>query len=219
VATDFPRGAARFLAGLKRNNRKDWFDAHREEYEADLLEPAKEFVIELGAPLRKLRAKLRVDPRINYGVKRMNRDTRFSKDKTLYKDHLTLWWWEGDDKDSSPGYWFDLQPTKVALAVGMHMIEPKALDRYREAVVDETRGKKLATTVKKLEAKGYQLEGPKTKRVPRGFDADHPRERYLKHTGIYMWTETPIPRTSFAAHCLGHYRALTPLQEWLVETL
>src|SRR5439155_235997 len=112
----FPHGAARFLGQLRRNNRKDWFDVHREEYER--------FVLELGAGLRKLRPKLQVDPRTNYGVKRINRDVRFARDKRPYKDHQTLWWWEGAAKDPAPGYWFDLTPTRVYLGVGWYMIEP-----------------------------------------------------------------------------------------------
>ena len=61
----FPYGAARFLGALRRNNRKQWFDEHRSDYEEQLLEPAKEFVIDLGAKLRTLRPKLQVDPRTN----------------------------------------------------------------------------------------------------------------------------------------------------------
>jgi uncharacterized protein (TIGR02453 family) len=219
VATEFPHGAARFLGALRRNNRKEWFDKHRGEYETLVLEPAKEFLLELGEPLRKLRPRLRVDPRINYGVKRINRDVRFARDKRPYKDHQTLWWWEGDEKDSSPGYWFDLMPRSVILAVGLHMIEPKLLDRFREAVLDERRGKKLDTLIKGFEKNRYKLEGQTTKRVPRGYDAEHERARYLKHTGLYMWIETPLPRGSFSQHCLGHFRRLTPLQGWFVGIL
>ncbi len=213
----FPHGAARFLGTLRRNNRKDWFDAHRDEYVELVLEPAKEFVIDLGAQLRGLRPHLQVDPRTNYGVKRINRDVRFSRDKKPYKDHQTLWWWEGGHKEASPGYWFNLTPKSVTLAVGLYMAEPKVLDRYRAAVVDDLRGAALDRMVKSFERKGYKLGGPTKKRVPRGFDPAHPRARYLKHDGIYAWIETPLPRGDFVRHCFTHYRALTPLQGWLME--
>jgi hypothetical protein len=55
------------------------------------------------------------------------------------------------------------------------------------------------------------------KRVPRGFDPDHPRARYLKYDGLYAWTETALPAGDFVTHCFGHYRTLTPLHEWLME--
>ena len=118
----FPYGAARFLGALRRNNRKQWFDEHRSDYEEQLLEPAKEFVIDLGAKLRTLRPKLQVDPRTNYSVKRINRDIRFARDKKPYKDHQTLWWWEGHEKQGAPGYWFNLTPTRVQLAVGLYLV-------------------------------------------------------------------------------------------------
>ena len=213
----FPLGAARFLGALRRNNRKDWFDKHRTDYEEDVLDPAKEFVIDLGARLRTLRPRLRIDPRTNYGVKRINRDIRFSQDKKPYKDHQTLWWWEGGEKERSPGYWFDLHPKTVILAVGLYMAEPKVLDRYRQAVLDDRRGGALDRMVKGFERNGYRLEGPRKKRVPRGFDPDHPRARYLKQDGIYAWTETALPSGAFVKHCFTHYRRLTPLHEWLME--
>ena len=213
----FPLGAARFLGALRRNNRKEWFDDHRADYDEQLLEPAREFVIDLGAKLRTLRPKLQVDPRTNYGVKRINRDTRFARDKKPYKDHQTLWWWEGRGKEGSPGYWFDLMPKSVVLAVGMYMAAPPVLERYRDAVVDDRRGGALDRMVKGFERKGYKLEGPTRKRVPRGFDAEHPRARYLKHDGIYAWIETALPQGDFLKHCFTHYRTLTPLHEWLME--
>ena len=215
----FPLAAARFLGALARNNRKDWFDEHRAEYEEAVLEPAREFVIELGTRLRRLRPRLQVDPRTNYGVKRINRDIRFSKDKKPYKDHQTLWWWEGREKEASPGYWFDLHSRTVILAVGLYMAKPKVLERYREAVLDDHRGGALDRMIKGFERKHYKLEGPMKKRVPRGFDPDHPRARYLKYDGLYAWVETPIPRGDFTAHCFAHYRTLTPLQAWLVELM
>jgi uncharacterized protein (TIGR02453 family) len=213
----FPHGAARFLGTLKRNNSREWFAKHRTEYEEQVLEPSKEFVIELGSKLRKLRPRLQVDPRTNYGVKRINRDIRFSRDKKPYKDHQTLWWWEGREKEASPGYWFDLHPRSVILAVGLYMAEPQVLERYRQAVLDDRRGGSLDRMVKAFEKKGYKLEGQTKKHVPRGFDPDHPRARYLRHDGIYAWAETPLPRGTFVAHCFTHYRTLTPLQEWLME--
>ena len=213
----FPHGAARFLGALRRNNNKVWFDQHRDAYTGDVLEPAREFVVDLGAKLKKLRPKLQIDPRTNYGVKRINRDTRFAKDKSPYKDHQSLEWWEGHQKEGSPGYWFNLTPARVQLAVGLYLAEPSLLARYREAVLDDRRGGALDRMVKRLEKKGYKLEGPTRKRVPPGFDKDHPRARYLKHDGIYAWIETPLPRGDFVRHCFTHYRALTPLQEWLMD--
>jgi hypothetical protein len=97
------------------------------------------------------------------------------------------------------------------------MVAPAVLDRYRAAVVDGRRGDAHDRLIKSFERKGYKLEGPTRKRVPQGFDPDHPRARYLKQDGIYAWIETPLPAGDFVKHCFTHYRTLTPLQEWLME--
>src|SRR5258706_7083975 len=165
----FPHDAARFLGALRRNNRKDWFDVHRGDYEEDVLQPAKEFVIDLGAKLRTLRPKVLIDPRTNFGVKRINRDIRFSRDKKPYKDHQTLWWWEGGAKEGSSGYWFQLMPKSVVLAVGMYMAAPAVLERYRAAVVDDRRGRALHRMLPGVERKRDTPWGPTPNARPLGF--------------------------------------------------
>src|SRR5258706_14615768 len=166
----FPHDAARFLGALRRNNRKDWFDVHRGDYEEDVLQPAKEFVIDLGAKLRTLRPKVLIDPRTNFGVKRINRDIRFSRDKKPYKDHQTLWWWEGGAKEGSPGYWFQLMPKSVVLAVGMYMASPAVLQRYRPAGGHGRRGGDPAPKRPAFEHQGDKLHVPLRERVPGGPD-------------------------------------------------
>jgi uncharacterized protein (TIGR02453 family) len=88
----FPPEGLAFLEGLGRDNTKAYFDAHRATYESALLEPAKAFVVALGEELRaRVSPGIRAEPRVNGSILRINRDTRFSADKTPYKDHLDLW--------------------------------------------------------------------------------------------------------------------------------
>jgi len=86
----FPPEGLAFLDGLARDNTKAYFDAHRATYESALLEPAKAFVVALGEELHtRVSPAIRAEPRVNGSILRINRDTRFSADKTPYKDHLT----------------------------------------------------------------------------------------------------------------------------------
>ena len=98
--TGFPKETIRFLAGLHKNNNKVWFEGHREDYEAYFMEPAKAFVVAIAPRLCKLDPAINAEPRVNASILRINRDVRFSKDKSPYKDHLDLWFWTG--KDRSP---------------------------------------------------------------------------------------------------------------------
>src|SRR5690242_13666408 len=85
-----------FLGALRDNNTREWFQAHRAEYEQLLLEPAREFVIALGELLKaQLGQDIHAEPKVHGSILAINRDVRFSPDKTPYKTHLDLWFWQG----------------------------------------------------------------------------------------------------------------------------
>ncbi len=215
-----PRGTTRFLAAIARHNDRAWFAEHREEYEAFYVEAAQELVVALGAKLHEVRPRIHAEPRIDRSIKRINRDTRFAADKRPYKDHLSLWFWEGSDKNWSPGVWFDLGAKTLGLGIGMHAFAPPVLVRYRERVVDGRSGSELARIVTKLRSAGYELGGKVRKRVPPGFDPEHERAELLKHDGLYAWIMRPLPREAYSARfpafCAAHFRRLAPLHAWLV---
>src|SRR5690606_19091043 len=158
-----------FLKGLSANNNKAWFDAHRADYEAHYIAPAKEFVSALGPALQQLSPGLQAEPRVNGSIFRINRDVRFSKDKTPYKDHLDLWFWEGESRSfACSGLFFRLQAKQLILGAGMHRFDKPWLERYRAAVLDEDKGKALTALLKKAEKAGYAVGGDNLKKVPRG---------------------------------------------------
>ena len=218
----FPKEALRFLSGLSRNNNKAWFDAHRDEYERSLLEPATAFVVELGARLRKLDARIRAEPRINGSIGRMNRDIRFAKDKSPYKDHLNLWFWQGSGKrGEGAGYYWALHPDRLVLGAGMHMFEPKLLSKYRDAVADPKRGGALARAVEQARRAGYEIGGVAYKRVPAGYDVAGPRADLLLHNGLHVGADLGVPPEVHSAKLVDltfdHYRRMDPIRRWLGE--
>ena len=102
----------KFLRELGRNNDKAWFDAHRSDYEAHYLEPAKAFVEAAGPKLEKIAPNVVCEPRANGSIFRVNRDIRFSKDRTPYKDHIDLWFWEGQRKTAISGFFLASTETR-----------------------------------------------------------------------------------------------------------
>src|SRR5687768_6278639 len=128
----FPRAALTFLRELGENYTRDWFHAHRDDYAMSLLEPPRDFVVAMGEELRGIGADVHADPRVNGSIFRINRDTRFSKDKRPYKDHLDLWFWEGEGPSRNcPGYWFRLAPERLILGAGRHRFGPPELEGFR----------------------------------------------------------------------------------------
>jgi uncharacterized protein (TIGR02453 family) len=213
--------ALRFLRDLCDNNTKAWFDAHRDEYENLILEPARDLVIALGEALHEVGVDVHADPRVNGSIFRINRDTRFSKDKRPYKDHLDLWFWQGDGPSRQcPGYWFRLTAEQLILGAGMHHFQPEVLARFREAVADPARGEALEGSVARVREAGYRIGGERYKRVPAGYAAPPSREALLRHDGLFCWLELAVPPEThtpgFASFCAERYAPMKPVQDWLV---
>jgi uncharacterized protein (TIGR02453 family) len=210
-----------FLRELGTNNNRDWFQAHSAEYQRYLVEPAREFVVAMGECLPALGQDIHAEPRIRGSIMAINRDIRFSKDKSPYKTHLDLWFWQGDGPSRErPGYFFRLQPESLILGAGMHAFSDAALARFRTAILDDTRGRELERIAGQL---GVQLSGQTYKRVPSGYPADHPRADWLRFSGLFAATEQPVPAELFSAQasglCLAQFQRLRPLQQWLVDLL
>ncbi len=80
----FPRQTLTFLEGISKNNNEGWFDQRRANYDEYWVEAGKDFVVGAGEILRGIRKRVHAEPRINGALFRINRDIRFSKDKTPY---------------------------------------------------------------------------------------------------------------------------------------
>ncbi len=220
----FPEEGLRFLDELSLNNNKQWFDSHRGQFDRHLLEPAKDFVVELGARLQQqISAEIHAEPRINGSIMRMNRDIRFSKDKSPYKTWFGLWFWEGDHRSMEcSGFYLGITPNEVTLGVGRHGFEKESLDRYRAAVVDPTLGPELQQGIDLVRQAGdYEIGGRSYKQVPPGFDRNHERAELLLHSGLHAgitFIDLPELHTpGFVDFSMRHYLAKAPVHCWLLR--
>ncbi len=217
----FTKKTPKFFRDLVKNNNKSWFQENKELYQSQVQDPSREFVTDLGSLLKTMSRGVVADPRVNKSLFRINRDTRFSKDKSPYKTHMGLWWWEGPGaRMDCSGFYFQLEPPKIMLAVGMHCMPKSLLPVFRDSVAHKRYGPALVKAIKQVEEAGYQVGGAHYKRVPRGFDPDHPRAELLKYNGLWAALETKIPPEFYtpelADWCLPHYKAMLPLHKWLL---
>jgi uncharacterized protein (TIGR02453 family) len=218
----FSESTMRFLAELSRNNDRTWFEAHREDYESALLAPAKAFVEALGPRLRELDPKIQAIPRVRGSIKALERRKRFPRNETPpYKPYVDLWFWSGRRRawDNS-GFYLRLTQTRLILAAGMIEFQKETLPRYREHVLDETRGEALATIVRDLRGDGYFVGGESYKRTPRGVPADHSRATLLKHGGVFANLDIDHPKElgtpALVDFSFAHCSRMAGLHEWLV---
>lgn len=218
----FPKQTLTFFRNLAKNNDKLWFDSHREEYEKFVAAPSRDFVLALGDKLKRISPAVHADPRTNHSIFRINRDTRFSHDKTPYKTHLGIWFWEGArPRMECPGFYFHLEPTHLMLGVGIYLFPKDLLEVFRQAVVHPRHGPALTLAIAKvIKNKGYLLGGRHYKKTPQGFDASHPNAEYLLYNGFYGGVELPIPAEmhspSLADFCFNHFNKMLPLHQWLL---
>jgi uncharacterized protein (TIGR02453 family) len=221
----FSKGTVRFFTELRRNNNRDWFEAHREVYETEVMGPAKAFVTDMGALLRSIAPRILAVPKVNKSIFRLNRDTRFSLDPSPYKTNLGLYFWEGSpSRMDASGFYFHLEPPDIMLGAGVYMMSAPLLARYRRAVADPKKGEELSRVVAMISRlNGFTLGGAHYKRVPAGFDPSHPNAELLKHTGLYASYETRIPPEFFSSrlldYCYQRFKAAAPLHRWLVKNL
>jgi len=219
AAVTFAAEARDFLRALPTRD-KAWFDANRPAYQALVAEPAKTLVEAVAANLRnELSPAIVGVPRVNGSISPINRDIRFSADKTPYKDHLLFRWWEGDEKKTAPTLFVRLAGDEVGFATGIML---PSLDRWRELVDAEATGAPLASAVAKLVAEtGAEVAGIEYKRVPKPYPAEHPRADLLRCKWLQVRWMEPFPEDGgdFAQWCARHLLRCADVHRWLVEHL
>jgi uncharacterized protein (TIGR02453 family) len=218
----FPKEAVRFFNELKFNNDKLWFDDHRAVYEEYVLGPSRDYVAAMGAKLAKIAPGIVADPRINKSLFRINRDARFSKDKSPYKTHMGIWLWEGPFKRmENSGFYFHLDPPHLLTGVGVYMFPKELLQAYRESVVHPQHGPALVKAIAAVGKHGLEVGGKHYKRVPRDFDPNHKYAELLKHNGLVIGIEEKIPaifhKPEFIDFQFDRFKKMLPLHKWLLE--
>lgn len=221
----FPQAGLQFLADLAANNNRDWFEANKATYQTQLLEPAQTFLTELGQKLQTISEGVRYDTRTNGGgtLMRIHRDTRFSKDKTPYKTNISGLFWEGAGKKMEhPAFGFELSANGLRMMAGIFHFSKPMLAAYREAVANDQLGHELASVLATLAETGqYTVHGEHYKRVPRGYDPEHPRADLLRFNGLYASPPEVNPNHLTSPNlvdiCFEHFQAMSPIQQWLVK--
>ena len=216
-APRFTAGTLTFLRALKRNNRREWFNAHRDDYEAQVRQPMTAIIERLAHDFRAFAPELVASPRVS--MYRIHRDTRFSENKTPYKTHVAaVFPPRGLPKHEGAGVYFHVSPEEVWVGGGMYSPQTPQLQAVREHIA--ANAKKLRSIV---ESPGFRrrlgrLEGERLQRVPRGFPRDHPAAEYLKFRQFLAGAEFPASLATspkFYATLLAVFREVTPLTRFL----
>ena len=208
-----------FLTDLKANNNKPWFDANRPAYEAakaDFVQLITKLIDGLGT----------LDPAIaetplqaKSCIFRINRDVRFSNNKSPYKSNFGAWFNKGGKKLQSAGYYFNLEPGGSFVAGGLYMPDATVLATIRQEIdynLAEFEGL-LAQPAFTKHFNGLSRE-ESLQRPPKGYEATNPAIEYLKlksFTAGHNLTDDALTKPTLTNQVLDAFAGLQPLVAYL----
>ena len=181
MARYFTPATFKFLNQLATHNEREWFNANKARFIADVQEPALQFIADFAPKLAGISEHLVADDRPQGGsLFRIYRDTRFAKDKTPYKTHVAMrFGHEAGLGVHAPGLYLHIEPGASYAGAGLWRPEAALARTIREAIVADPEGWKKATQNKSFRTR-FTMDGDSLVRPPPGFDAEHPLIEDLK---------------------------------------
>jgi uncharacterized protein (TIGR02453 family) len=208
----------KFLKDLKKNNEKTWFDANRKQYE----NAKADFQIFVSGLIKQVAT---FDPTVAHLTAkdcmfRINRDVRFSKDKSPYKTNFGTSLSKGGKKVSTAGYYLHIEPSQCFIAGGLYMPDAPQLAQIRQEIdYNFATFKKIVTnkTFTKYFASGVHSES-KLSRPPKGYDDTNPAIEFLKLKGFIVTnniTDAALQDKNATKEIAEQFAVMKPLIDFL----
>jgi uncharacterized protein (TIGR02453 family) len=219
TTTHFQPELFAFLAELKNNNRRDWFEANKQRYVESVQEPLLRFIIDFGEAIKGVSEEISADPRRNGGsMFRIYRDTRFAKDKSPYKTAAAAHFRHSAAAKtvSVPGFYLHLEPGESFGGGGIYHPEPAALKQVRDRIVAKPKEWKA------VREQISTIDGDALKRPPAGYPVDHPYIEDLKRKDLYTmvtFTEQQVCAPDFLERYVEACRYAAPLVGFVSKSL
>lgn len=212
-----------FFEELALNNDRDWFQSQKKRYERDVKEPFIAFVEKIVASLMDSEPDLALIP-AKQMLFRINRDTRFSKDKRPYKEHMGAVIARYGTKDKLyPGHYIQLSPQESFIAGGAYWFEEKEmLMRVRRYIMDNEERFNGLINDPLFKEKWGEIKGDKNKRLPSEFTEALEFQPLIANNQFY-WIHNLTPQDAlkpdFVTILRGYFEAAQPMNEFLKEAM
>ncbi|MBK7433120.1 MAG: DUF2461 domain-containing protein [Chitinophagaceae bacterium] len=212
----------KFLKELKKNNNKAWFELHRKDYDqakldlTGMVSKLIETISRFDAPIGSLQAK--------DCLFRINRDVRFSKDKSPYKTNMAAYFNKGGKKSNGAGYYLHIEPGKSMVAGGMWMPLPADLAKIRQEIdYGFADWKKFTGSANfKKYFPGGVIADSSLSRPPKGYDEQNPAIGFLKMKSFIVSRpigDAEITDKAFVTNVAQTFRAMKPLIDFLNQAI
>lgn len=215
----------KFLRALARHNEREWFLAQKDRYDAAVRQPLLRLIGDLALPLQTISPHFRADPRpVGGSMFRIQRDTRFSKNKTPYKTWAAARFAHERHRELQgdvPVFYLHLQPGHCFLGAGLWHGQPPSVQKVRDYMVSNPASWKAATRGAAFRRR-FELEGDRLTRPPRGFDPAHELIDDIKRKDFVASAaldDAVVLSPQLPKAILTHYRQLAPMVDWLCGAL
>jgi uncharacterized protein (TIGR02453 family) len=211
----------RFFEGLSMDNSKAYFDLNRKVYERSVKEPFEDLVAEMIERMRDIDPELSIAPK--EAIFRINRDIRFSKDKSPYKVQVSAHISRGGRMDHQyPGLYFHLNHEGGGVGGGVYMVDRDGLERIRARIAREP--EVLGTLVEDASFKRCfgKILGEAYKRIPKDLQETYEVQPLVANKQFYFMAgiEPSVVVSDDLADALwGHYLAGKPVADFLADAL
>jgi len=214
----FPKEGLQFLRAIARNNNRDWFLPRKPVFEEQVKKPMLQLVEAVNQAMKRFAPDYVTEP--NKAVYRFYRDTRFSKDKKPYKEHIAASFRHKflGTEGVGAGFYFHVSAKEVGIGGGVYMPPPETLLAIRGHMAEyHQEFEKLlqARAVKRLLG---ELQGDQLTRVPKGFSAEHPAAGLLRRKQFLLWAELPgeaAGTPELYEAIVSRFQAMAPFMEFL----
>ncbi len=220
----FTKRTFAFLSELADNNDRNWFQSNQSRYEEDVRLPALDFIDEFASRLAKISPHFVADARkVGGSMFRIQRDTRFSKDKTPYKTHTGMQFRHVATRDDvhAPGFYLHIEPKACYAGVGLWRPATPDATRIRQRIADKPAEWKKAAYGKRF-TDTYAVGGDSLQRVPKGIDPKHPYADDIKLKDFIAGTSL-TDKQVLAADFIDDYTAMcktaVPFVKFLCEAV
>lgn len=217
----FTSNFSSFFEELEQNNHKTWFDENRKRYEEEVKKPFKSFVDDLSSALQPLY------PHVNLGentsLMRINRDIRFSADKTPYKIHMAAMIMPGGIKDKTrPGLYVQANHLDIRVYSGVHVLEKDQLQAIRSHIAQNLKQFNKLVTDPQFEAVFSKILGEKNKRLSAEFQEIEKEQPLIANKNFYWYFKLPpdsLLKDDLVQQLVTKYRLTLPLNQFFDSAL
>jgi uncharacterized protein (TIGR02453 family) len=224
VATGyFSNKTLKFLTALALNNNRAWFTEHKDDYEQLVREPALELIRHFAPLLKKFSPHLlAVDKKVGGSLMRVQRDSRFSSNKSPYKTNIGIQFRHAVGKDvHAPGLYVHISPAECFLGAGVWHPDAEALAAIRERIVEKP--KLWFKVAREPEFRRvFDLTGDSLSRPPRGISPEHAAIEDLKrkdHIAVSALTPRDVYSPKLLETLYQRFKVTRPYFKFLCDSL